>query len=130
MRALVQQREERLQEPALARKVLVVDDEPLVLDVIAQMLEELGCEVVMTTDPRLALDLLAGDERLEILITDINMPEMSGYELAEKAQRARKNLGVIVLSGRETEPHGFPMIRKPFLQEDLARTMEHTTGRC
>jgi CheY-like chemotaxis protein len=127
---LVQQREERLQEPALARKVLVVDDEPLVLDVIAQMLEELGCEVVMTTDPRLALDLLAGDERLEILITDINMPEMSGYELAEKAQRARKNLGVIVLSGRETEPHGFPMIRKPFLQEDLARTMEHTTGRC
>ena len=114
----------------MARKVLVVDDEPLVLDVIAQMLEELGCEVVMTTDPRLALDLLAGDERLEILITDINMPEMSGYELAEKAQRARKNLGVIVLSGRETEPHGFPMIRKPFLQEDLARTMEHTTGRC
>jgi len=127
---LVQQREERLQEPALARKVLVVDDEPMVLDVIAQMLEELGCEVVMTTDPRLALDLLAGDERLEILITDINMPEMSGYELAEKAQRARKNLGVIVLSGRETEPHGFPMIRKPFLQEDLARTMEHTTGLC
>jgi len=127
---LVQQREERLQEPALARKVLVVDDEPLVLDIIAQMLEELGCEVVMTTDPRLALDLLAGDERLEILITDINMPEMSGYELAEKAQRARKNLGVIVLSGRETEPHGFPMIRKPFLQEDLARTMEHTTGLC
>jgi len=123
---LVQQREERLQEPALARKVLVVDDEPMVLDVIAQMLEELGCEVVMTTDPRLALDLLAGDERLEILITDINMPEMSGYELAEKAQRARK----IVLSGRETEPHGFPMIRKPFLQEDLARTMEHTTGLC
>jgi len=127
---LVQQREERLQEPALARKVLVVDDEPLVLDIIAQMLEELGCEVVMTTNPRVALDLLAGDERLEILITDINMPEMSGYELAEKARRARKNLGVIVLSGRETEPHGFPMIRKPFLQEDLARTMEHTTGLC
>jgi CheY-like chemotaxis protein len=130
VRALVQQREERLQEPAVARRVLVVDDEPLVLDIIAQMLEELGCEVVMTTSPHLALDLLAGDERLEILITDINMPEMSGYELAEKAQRARKNLGVIVVSGRETEPRGFPMIRKPFLQEDLARTMEHTTGLC
>src|SRR5712671_1142913 len=35
----------------------------MVLDVIAQMLEDLGCEVVMTTNPRLALDLLAGDER-------------------------------------------------------------------
>ena len=116
--------------PAVARKVLVVDDDPLVLDVIAGMLEDLGCEVVMTTNPRLALDLLAADEALELLITDINMPEMSGYELAEKAKRARANLAVIVLSGRETSGHGFPMIQKPFLPEDLARVMEHTAGLC
>jgi hypothetical protein len=36
----------------------------------------------------------------------------------------------MLLSGRETDGHGFPMIRKPFLQEDLARTMEQTIGLC
>ena len=48
---------------------------------------------------------------------------MSGYELAEHARRARKDLGVMVLSGRETDGHGFPMVRKPFVLEDLARTI-------
>ena len=77
----------------------------------------------MTTIPRVAIDLLAADEGLKILITDINMPEMSGYEMAEHARRARKDFGVIVLSGRETDGHGFPMVRKPFVFEDLARTI-------
>jgi CheY-like chemotaxis protein len=113
----------------VARKVLVVDDDPLVLDVTAQMLEELGCEVVITTNPRLALDLLA-DGDFELLITDINMPEMSGYELAERARRTSRNLAVMLLSGRETDGRGFPMVRKPFLQEDLVRTMAQTTGLC
>ena len=90
----------------MIHKVLVVDDDPLVLDVTAQMLEELGCEVVMTTNPRLALDLLAGND-FEILITDINMPEMSGYELAGRARRRRQNLGVrgdVVVPPRDRRP--------------------------
>jgi hypothetical protein len=41
------------------------------------------------------------------------MPEMSGYEMVEHAKRAKKDLGVIVLSGRESDGHGFPMVRKP-----------------
>jgi CheY-like chemotaxis protein len=118
------------QESTVARKVLVVDDDPLVLDVTARMLEELGCDVVMTTNPCLALDLLVADAQFEVLITDINMPGMNGYELAEKARRARENLGVIVLSGRETDGRGFPMIQKPFSQEDLLRLMSATTGLC
>ena len=113
----------------MARTVLVVDDEPMVLDVTASMLEDLGCDVVTATNGVAALDMLARDSRITILITDINMPGMSGYELAERARRSRPGLQVILLSGREAG-HGFPLIRKPFLQEDLKRTMQNTTGLC
>jgi two-component system cell cycle response regulator CpdR len=114
----------------LSRVVLVVDDEPLVLDVTATMLEDLGCEVVTAGDAEEALGKLSSDRRIEILITDINMPGMDGYELAETAVQMRKQLKVIVLSGRQRDGHGFPLIRKPFLQEDLRRTMKHNTGLC
>jgi two-component system, cell cycle response regulator CpdR len=114
----------------MARTVLVVDDESLVLEVIAAMLEDMGCRVVTATTGAEALAKLAADPRITILISDINMPGMSGYELAESASRSRPDLQVIVSSGREIEGHGFPIIRKPFAQDDLRRTMSRTTGLC
>jgi hypothetical protein len=114
----------------MARTVLVVDDESLVLEVIAAMLEDMGCRVVTATTGAEALAKLAADPRIAILISDINMPGMSGYELAESASRSRPDLQVIVSSGRETDGHGFPIIRKPFVQDDLRRTMSLTTGLC
>jgi two-component system, cell cycle response regulator CpdR len=114
----------------LARAVLIVDDEPLILEVTAEMLEDLGCDVVTAASAAEALAKLVADQRIEILITDINMPGMSGYELAEKAKQTREGLQVIVLSGQETDGRGFPIIRKPFLQEDLLRTMQRLPGLC
>ncbi|WP_246767790.1 response regulator [Bradyrhizobium sp. CCBAU 53340] len=109
---------------------MVVDDDAGVLDVIASMLEELGCEVVAAQSGPEALELLAQNESISILITDINMPGMDGHELAELARRARPNLKVLQLSGREPRRGGLPMIRKPFSLEDLAKTMRQTTGAC
>ena len=86
--------------------------------------------MVTATTAGEALTKLADDQRIKILITDINMPGMSGYELAEAATRNGSDLRVIMLSGRETDGHGFPIIRKPFAQEDLWRTMQRTTGLC
>jgi two-component system cell cycle response regulator CpdR len=114
----------------MARTVLVVDDEPLVLDLTASMLEDMGCDVVTATNGAEALNMLASDHHITILITDINMPGMSGYELAVQAQSSRPGLQVLLLSGLETGGHGFPLIRKPFLQDDLRRTMQNTTGLC
>jgi two-component system cell cycle response regulator CpdR len=114
----------------LARPVLVVDDEPLVLAITASMLEDLGCEVVTATNAPEALATLSADPRVEILITDINMPGMDGYELVEKAKRVREELAVILLSGREPDGSGFPLIRKPFSESDLKRTMAQHTGLC
>jgi two-component system cell cycle response regulator CpdR len=115
-------------DDAMSRTVLVVDDEPPVLDVTAAMLEDLGCEVVTAADAFETLAKLAANQAIEILITDINMPGMNGYELAQRARQAREGLQVIVLSGRESDGRGFPIIRKPFLRQDLLRAMKRTTG--
>src|SRR5580698_9954828 len=103
----------------MSRVVLLVDDDPLVLDVTTSMLEDLGCMVETAADAKQALEKLSADRRIEVLITDINMPGMDGYALAEAAQHMRLGLAVIVLSGRESDGHGFPLIRKPFVSEDL-----------
>ena len=84
---------------AVARVVLVVDDEPLVREVTASMLEDLGCEVVNAASGNDALEKLSGDRRIEILITDINMPGMGGYELG------RKDRTLLVNDARASKRH-------------------------
>lgn len=114
----------------MARTVLVVDDDPLVLDVTAEMLQDLGCNVVTAASGAEALAKLADHRHIAILITDVNMPEMNGHELVDRAKRARQDIKIILLSGMESDAHSYPLIRKPFRQSDLVRTMEHTTGLC
>jgi two-component system, cell cycle response regulator CpdR len=59
-----------------------------------------------------------------------NIPGMNGYELAERAGRGGPDLQMLLLSGRESGGHGFLLIRKPFLEDDLRRAMECSTGLC
>ena len=108
--------------------VLVVDDDPAVLDVVVGMLEDLGCEVIRAQSGPDALDRLKQNQNISVLITDINMPDMDGHELAELAKRARPELNVLQLSGREPRRGGLPMIRKPFSFEELAEVLERATG--
>jgi two-component system, cell cycle response regulator CpdR len=111
----------------MPRVVLVVDDDPLAPELTSSMLAELGCDVIAVTSATEALENLASNRRVEILITDINMPDIGGYELAEKARRVKKDLQVILVSGRDTNGHGLPLIRKPFLTADLKQVMKQTT---
>ncbi|MEY9156227.1 response regulator [Bradyrhizobium japonicum] len=109
----------------MSHTVLVVDDDPGVLDVIVGMLEDLGCEVTSAQSGPDALDRLRQNENISILITDINMPGMDNHELAKQL---RPELKILQLSGREPRRGGLPMIRKPFSFEELADTMRRTTG--
>jgi CheY-like chemotaxis protein len=77
-----------------------------------------------------ALEKIIDDPSIEILITDINMPELSGTELAQRARSFRDQLHVILLSGRESDSHGYPLIRKPILRSDLQRVVAETSGPC
>jgi two-component system cell cycle response regulator CpdR len=114
----------------MPRVVLLVEDEPLLCAVAALMLEDMGCNVVTADNGKNALEKLSTDLRIAILITDINVPDMDGYALAEAAVRMRKQLKVILLSGKESDGHGFPLVRKPFLKDDLIQTMARHTGLC
>ena len=49
---------------------------------------------------RHAIDTLLADDRIEILITDVNMPDMDGFAVAQAATHMRKELKVIILSGQ------------------------------
>src|SRR5215470_17348311 len=93
------------------------------------MLEELGCDTVTARSGTDALGQLAMDRSIEILFADINMPGLSGTELAERARDFRPELRILLLSGRESDARGFPLLRKPFAESDLRRVMTETTGR-
>lgn len=62
-----------------------------------------------------ALAVLSENRQIDILVTDLNMPGMDGYELADQAARLRPDLRILLVSDREGDGHGLPILRKPFL---------------
>jgi CheY-like chemotaxis protein len=113
----------------MARKVLLVDDDRPMLEIVSSVLEDLGCDVISEENGQSALHRLSDDPEIEILITDLNMPGLGGRQLAFRAKQMVPELTIVLLSGRETDGYGFPLIRKPFLQSDLERVIAQPMGR-
>jgi signal transduction histidine kinase/CheY-like chemotaxis protein len=107
-------------------RALVVDDEDLVRASTAEMLVELGYEVIEASCAEDALRLLDGAERVDLLVTDHMMPGMTGAELAHAVRASRPRTLVLILSGY-AEVEGLapdlPRLAKPFRQTDLAHTL-------
>jgi len=93
-----------MEYPAVADKahgemerILVLDDEPSILEILGQHLSEGKYEVVLKSSPFEALALLE-KEHFALLITDLKMPEMHGIEVLERARRLDEDLAVIVVT--------------------------------
>jgi CheY-like chemotaxis protein len=85
---------------ALMGSVLVVDDDESVGGFMRELLESWGLEAVYLPRPELALDLVRAEpRRFDALITDQSMPKMTGLELAQRLQRIRSDLPIILYSG-------------------------------
>jgi len=79
-------------------RVLVVDDDPRLRGLIEVTLDHLGHRVVTVSDGRAALEELAADP-VDVLVTDLAMPGMSGAQLAAAAKRLHPRTGVVLVSG-------------------------------
>lgn len=109
--------------------ILLVEDEPTILRMTKIMLQRLGYTVVTAGTPGQAIDLSrehAG--RIDLLMTDVVMPEMNGRELAKRLQDRHPGLKVLFMSGytanviahRGVLDEGVNFIQKPFSKKDVA----------
>jgi CheY-like chemotaxis protein len=99
--------------------ILVVDDDPDVLDYASSVLEELGYRVLAAPDGAVALALLER-ERVDLLFTDVLMPGLNGFEVARRAVAALPGLKVLFASGYSTDLSGAGrLLRKPYRAQQL-----------
>ena len=109
--------------------ILVVDDEPTVLDTVRDGLTAHGYQVLKASGGEEALQVLQGHQGpIALALVDVVMPGMSGPEVAQRLHEARPDLKILFMSGFSTEVvvvHGLtpgdPLLVKPFSLESLAR---------
>jgi EAL domain-containing protein (putative c-di-GMP-specific phosphodiesterase class I) len=121
------------QEPAAPRRgrILVVDDERDLLDVLATMLAETGWQVDTAGNGREALTLVDAN-RFEVILSDIDMPGMSGVELLREIRGRDLDVPVLLITGHprvdtavEALEHGaLRYLRKPIRERDLLTAVE------
>ena len=97
----------------MSRLILVVDDEELLLDLTCSLLEDIGCKVRTAAGGAAALAKLAAEPSIVMMITDVQMPLMNGYELAERAPALRPDLRIVVMSGNDQGREGYCVYQKP-----------------
>ncbi len=115
--------------------ILVVEDESSILELLETMLEQLGYTVLAEPSPMAALNLAkARKGRVDLLITDVIMPEMNGRDLAEQISEMCPEIRLLFMSGYPADviaeqgvlDKGFQFIQKPFSMQDIARKVHET----
>jgi CheY-like chemotaxis protein len=115
-------------------KVLLVDDENAVGDTLAEMLRGEGCEVIMVNNPKEALvNFIKND--CDVVLTDLSMPDINGYELARKIKSMRKDIPVILITGWDQKSQDVNqdiidgVIQKPFnidqIRQEFNKVLEN-----
>jgi CheY-like chemotaxis protein len=107
-------------------RVLLVEDNPQVREFAEGLLADLGCEVVSTETGEEALDYLSG-KKVDLVVTDVVMPGMSGVELARLIGQAHPDVPLLLATGYSDEivkrGSEFVVLAKPFGAADLSRAM-------
>ena len=107
--------------------ILTVDDDPLVALNTSALLEELGHTVYSAPSALLALEILRREKKIDLVITDQLMPDMTGSELATRIRVENAHFPIILATGYAElapgEGEGMPRLTKPFGQRELAEAI-------
>lgn len=112
-------------------RLLVVDDERLVLSVLRRMLEQAGAVVTATISPREALSLCeTAEPSFDLVLTDLVMPELDGIALAKRLRELHPDLPIVFMTGwsnqaSKTRPFG-PLLTKPFTSAQVLNMLDDT----
>ena len=115
--------------------VLVVEDDPMVLSMAMQMLEKIGYRVIWGETPQLALTICQDrSNHIDLVLSDVVMPGMNGWELAQEIALLRPELKVLFMSGYSSDivakrgimEQGTHFIQKPFDMEALNQKIKET----
>jgi PAS domain S-box-containing protein len=113
-------------------RVLMVEDDPEVREVVRTFLDALGCEATVCVNAEDALPLLAPGCRFDVLLSDISLGAgMRGTELAAQAQERLPELAILLMSGFSQElldadsssPPSWELLRKPYNRDELKATL-------
>jgi diguanylate cyclase (GGDEF)-like protein len=114
-----------------ARRILVVDDETEIRNLLAAWLEDSGYVVVSATGAADALHIIETDPTVNLLLTDVVMPGgLDGYELGRRAAALRPDLKLLFMSGfsNNDAPRNAPLLQKPFRMSHLLDSIAATLG--
>ena len=113
------------------KKILVVDDESRMRKLVKDYLSMHGCAVVEAADGEEALEVFFSDKDIDLVILDVMMPKLDGYEVTKEIRR-ESQVPVIMLTAKDTERdelHGYDLgideyISKPFSPKVLVARVE------
>lgn len=111
--------------------ILVVDDDPYVLDSIAVLLRGYNYTVIPCRNAEQAINVLQ-KTRIDVVLSDINMPQVSGFELLEIINNFNTGIPVILMTAyaglevgiEATKKGAFHLIPKPYKSKNLFETIE------
>ncbi|MDB5972580.1 MAG: sigma-54-dependent Fis family transcriptional regulator [Hydrocarboniphaga sp.] len=115
---------------AAAHTILVVDDEPRLREVIASALEDLGYRTVIAESGEAAIRLIETED-IDLVLTDLRMPQMDGRELMHQVRRNWPGMPIVVMTAYSTVKDAVQMIKdgafdyvsKPFEIDELSATI-------
>ena len=120
-------------------RILILDDEPCISELLGEMLRMLGYDPTLCASPRAALQLLEKQE-FDVILSDFRMPEMNGGDFFLKATAQRPELAgrIIFLTGDSTHEdterflkrHSTPHLSKPFDLAKVEQLVSEIVGRA